>query len=207
MDIKTIFNNSENMYYGHGIGNLSYDIVNSIMNNGLRCSHGSLYYTSIALCMGNLVTDDVINLMNNWPHKSSTIIVIVSLPNKYNILESIGLGTYNCLNAAFYYIPSKDMQEKYSLTNSNYVMPYFIKGYYDSVNNKFISNPKYYENLSLDEQTKIFELVKFNYISIINSGCGILKYRKVVNELAGYEFPLSNEEIEELRDLNIKKGR
>ncbi len=200
MNIKEIFDNENNVYYGHGTGTTSLSVINSIMNNGLRCSHESLYFTSVALCMGNNVDDKIISLMKNWPHKNSQIIIIVSLPIKYIIIDSISIGTYNCANSAYYYVPSIESREKYRLTESNYVMPEFIKGYYDSLNDRFVSNPKYYEFLSFDEQKKIFEKVKFNYITVINNTCGIKKYREIIESLDMGEFPLTDEDIE-----NVKK--
>ena len=84
MDINLIMNNEKNMYYGHGTGTSSPEIIDSIMCNGLRCSHGSLYYTSICLGMGKHIEGDSVDLLNNWPHKKSDIVIIVSLPNKIN---------------------------------------------------------------------------------------------------------------------------
>lgn len=203
MNIKTIMDNENNMYYGHGTGDSSMTIINSILNHGLRCSHGSLYYTSIALCMGKDISDETVKLMKNWPHKSSNIVIIVSLPNKYNILDAIGIGTYNCANAAFYYTPSKEQQKQFSLTNSSYVMPEFIKGYYDSSKDKFVSNPRYYEFLSHNEQEQLFEQVKLNYINVINNGCGIEKYHQIIDSLPDWEFPLTTEDIEKAKKTNF----
>ena len=201
MDINLIMNNEKNMYYGHGTGTSSPEIIDSIMCNGLRCSHGSLYYTSICLGMGKHIEGNSVDLLNNWPHKKSDIVIIVSLPNKFNVIDSSGLGTYNCANAAFYYTPSEEQQRKYSLSDSDYVMPEFIKGYYDASSKTFVSNPRYYELLSPLEQERILNIVKSNYFHIINNNCGIAKYRKILRELDGSEFGLTDEDIE-----NAKKN-
>ena len=196
MNLKKIMDNENNMYYGHGVGGASLQDIDSIMNNGLRCSNGALYYTSIALCQGNNVTNEAIDYLKKWPHKSSDKIIIISLPFKYNIIESPSLGTYNCANSAFYYVPTLEEQKEYSLTNTNYVMPEFVKGYYDAINDEFIQNSKYYELLPIEEQEKVFKKVKCNYLTIINDACGIAKYREILEDLPGFKFPLSDEEVE-----------
>ena len=53
--IQENFENDDNIYYGHGIGDIDREpaeaerIVNSIFANGLRTSHFSLHYTSVGL--------------------------------------------------------------------------------------------------------------------------------------------------------------
>ena len=120
MDINTILSNSKNIYYGHGTGTDDKMIIDSIMNNGLRCSHGSLYYTSEILGVGAQIGSETKEMLKNWSHKNSKIIIIVSLPMKYRILDNAGIGTFNLGDAAYYYIPDKDRQIKCGLTNSSY---------------------------------------------------------------------------------------
>ena len=210
MDLNKIMDNENNMYYGHGTGgNGSTEIVNSIMENGLRCSRGSLYYTSNVLCKGNKVNSDIIETLKNWKHMESKLIIIVSLPIKYNICFQ------EIENSAFYYIPSSKQQEKYKLTNSEYVMPEFIRGYYDAINDTFVSNPKYYEFLSNSEQEELFDQVKLQYIKNINQVFGDLEsYQEMLNNLPGWEYPLNNSDVEKakktncfnlLKNLNIDK--
>ena len=194
MDIKSFLNNPRNMYYGHGTGTDSSEIINSILNNGLRCSHGSLYYTSVTLGMGAHIEETEIEMMKHWPHKDSNIIIVVSLPIKYKIIDSPGIGTYNMADAAFYYTPNKITREQENLTNSPYVMPEFIVGYYDASKDSFTSNQRYYEILSLEEQLKLFDKVNQNYFNIIEEGCGIEKYQEILADL-GYDFPLTSDEV------------
>lgn len=197
MNINSILNNENNEYLGHGTGTDDKEIIKSIMTNGLRCSHNNLYYTTIGLGLGRQISEESINLLKNWPHKDSKIIIIVSMPLKYKILDSIGLGTYNKGNAAYYY--------KYKENdNSPYLMPEFVYGYYDSKKDEFIINPKYYENLTEEEQEKLFTKVKQNYLDILNEGCGIEKYKSLLSEDIfknnGWIFPLTEEE-------SVKKSR
>ena len=137
-------------------------------------------------------------MLKNWPHKNSNIIIIVSLPMQYKIIESYDLGTYDMADAAFYYTPSKELRDKYSLTNSSYVLPEFIVGYYDAITDSFTLNPKYYENLSKQQQEELFNQVKQNYFNIIHDGCGIERYEEVIKDLGMY-LPLSFNEIDKFK--------
>lgn len=57
MDINKVLNNVENLYYGHGTGNINNEVIQLIMNNGLCCSHGSLYFTSVKLGRGSNIVE------------------------------------------------------------------------------------------------------------------------------------------------------
>ena len=195
MDINSYLNNEHNQYLGHGIGANNPEVVSSIIKNGLRCSHGALFYTSIPLGIGSQITDLERELLQKWPHKDSEIIIIISIPIEYKIIDSPSLGTFNMADAAFYYIPDPKARVEYDLTNSNYVMPEFIWGYYDRNNNTFTKNNNYYENLPIDKQKQLFEQIKQNYFNVIQDGCGIDTYHEIMIEL-GRSFPLSDEEID-----------
>lgn len=204
MEINNILNNQENLYFGHGTGTENEKVISSILENGLRCSHGSLYYTSVILGMGTNIGFNEEQLLKKWPHKGSSIIVIVSLPIKYRIIDNPGLGTYNQGDSAYYYIPSEKQIEKYNLTKSAYVRPEFILGYYDGIENTFVKNPKYYENLSLEKQNELFSQVKENYFNIIDDGCGVEEYQTIADEL-GWQFGLTEEEVFEYKNKKGKK--
>lgn len=197
MKLMDYLSNNNNMYFGHGIGSENCNVIQSIMNNGLRCSHGSLYFTSLALGIGSQIPNSAYELLKNWPHGDSKIIVIVSLPMKYKIIDSVGAATYNQGMAAYYYVPCACMREKFSLTNSSYVMPEFIVGYYDARNDSFTSNSRYYENLLECEQDILFKKVRDNYFNIINNSWGIEEYKDVAREL-GWGFELTDEEVKEI---------
>lgn len=51
-DIGKYFSNEENSYYGHGIGGGDENTVQSILKNGLRCSHEQLAYTTVEFRRG-----------------------------------------------------------------------------------------------------------------------------------------------------------
>lgn len=69
-EIKEKFNNSSNMYYGHGMGAYSEDKKLSIFENGLRCSHDQLYFTTITLGKGaQTLFEEKEELLNNWEHE------------------------------------------------------------------------------------------------------------------------------------------
>lgn len=194
MDINEILNNPHNMYYGHGTGTDSQNVIDSIIRNGLRCSHGSLYFTSVPLGIGTKIEDSEKKMMKKWPHKESNIIIVVSLPIKYKIIESYDLGTYHMADAAFYYTPNKETREQEGLTDSSYVIPEFVVGYYDAKTDSFFDNHRYYERLPQGEQSKLFDQVKQNYFDIIEEGCGIEHYQELLADL-GYEFPLTTTEV------------
>lgn len=198
MEINKLLNNNQNMYFGHGTGVEDSEVIRSIMNNGLRCSHGSLYFTSVALGIGSQIPASEQELLKNWLHKDSKIIVIVSLPLQYKIIDLVGTPTYNQADAAYYYIPDENTRKKFSLTNSPYVMPEFIVGYYDARNDSFTSNSRYYENLHENEQSKLFDKVKENYFNIIDNGWGIEAYKDVIKEL-GWKFGLTEEEVKKFQ--------
>lgn len=201
MEINKILNNTQNMYFGHGTRTEDSKVIQSIMKYGLRCSHGSLYFTSIALGIGSQIAESEQEMLKKWPHNDSKIIVIVSLPLQYKIVDLVGTATYNQGDAAFYYIPDEVTRKNFSLTNSPYVMPEFIVGYYDARNDSFTSNPIYYENLQEHEQSNLLNKVKENYFNIIDSSWGIEEYKEVTKEL-GWDFGLTEEELK-----NFQRGK
>ena len=88
-EIKNKFSNESNVYYAHGIGDNNPQIVESIFNNGLRCSHDQLYFTTVTLGSGSsTLFEDNEELINNWPHKDSKQIIIASLPQKFHLLDT-----------------------------------------------------------------------------------------------------------------------
>ena len=206
MEINKILNNTQNMYFGHGTRTEDSKVIQSIMKYGLRCSHGSLYFTSIALGIGSQIAESEQEMFKKWPHNDSKIIVIVSLPLQYKIIDLVGTATYNQGDAAFYYIPDEVTRKNFSLTNSPYVMPEFIVGYYDTRNDSFTSNPIYYENLQEHEQSNLLNKVKENYFNIIDSSWGIEEYKDAIKEL-GWDFGLTEEELKNFQrrkqELNL----
>lgn len=195
-NFKLVFNNSKNGYYGHGT-NGDKNVIDSIFKYGLRNSHGTLYHTTMTFGPGDQIDENVIDLLNNWPHLNSKKIIILSLPIKYHIYDNLDIGTYLKATEAFSYVPSEEEKAKESLLlDGTYTMPEFIKGCYDVEKKEFIANTKYYENLSIDEQNNLFDIVKQNYIRVLEESCGIFNYKDIINYLPYFEFPVNNEDIE-----------
>lgn len=197
---KNIFDNSSNDYYGHGIGKNNENVVKSIFSNGLRCSHGSLYYTTIEFGMGSTTLfNEQLETLNNWKHKGSTQIVIASLPLKFQLF----VNPLQYDKEAAYYTKMEDEEaKKLDLAPGKYLRPEFIKGMYDAETGIFTSNDKYYENLPVEEQNVLFGEIKKNYIDLIKEyGYSLEEYKEMVEQY-GVKFPLSKDEI--LFD-NLKK--
>ena len=179
--INQIMNNSNNVYFGHGTGVENQDIVNSIMQNGLRCSHGQMNATTYALNYGGSLSENNVNALNNWQHKKSKNIVIVSLPTNLLYMSS----NYDQRQESFYYKSSD---------GTNYVMPEFILGYYDAETGLFHQNPNYYELQNAAVQQEILDKVKKNLASLIEEYSDIDSYREMCEAL-GVSFPFTNEEV------------
>ena len=190
-NLPNIFNEKNNSYFGHGtVGNE--DIINSIFNNGLRCSHNQLYFTSIEFGAGSDVgIENIKSKMDNWPHNDAKKIVIVSLPSEFYLINSGVLYTKS--DNAYAYNISKDEALKLNISPGKYIRPEFIKGYYNTDDNIFYENPKYYKKLSEEEQKHIFEQLKQNYLDTI-SAFGIYEYKEFCSEY-NRSFPISDEEI------------
>ena len=192
-NINIILNNNKNCYHGHGT-NGDDNVISSIFNNGLRCSNNSMYFTTCTLGIGGEIDDEIYDKLNNWPHQDADNVVIVSLPIKYNILELPELGTVHSGYDAFCY----SVENNENLLQGKYVKPEFIVGCYNARTKEFKKNDKYYELLSQEEQKKLFEQVKENYAQTIEESCGLEFYREVLSNLPQWQFPLTDEECENL---------
>ena len=195
-DIEKQFANQTNQYYAHGIGVYDEKVIKSIFENGLRCSHNELYWTVLEFGKGseNLFKEKE-QLMNNWEHKGSKHIMIASLPEVYHLLDISGTPLFQKRHAAFYNNISPEEAEKLGIAPGLYLKPEFIKGMYDAEKKDFIVNDRYYENLPEEEQRKVFEDVKKQYIDTISqSGWTLAEYAKILEDI-GIECPLTSEEI------------
>ena len=195
-DLKKILNNNENGYYGHGT-NGDKDVIDSIFKNGLRCSHGSMYFTTCVFGRPEDIDESIYEKLNNWPHLEADKVVIVSLPIKYNILESPGMKTYHQGSYAFCY----DVEGDENLAPGKYVMPEFVVGCYNAQTKEFERNSRYYELLPQEEQDKVFEQVKKNYAKTLEEACGLETYREALKSLPQFQFPLTDEECEKLTNV------
>ena len=198
--IEDYFSNSNNIYHGHGIGNvkkgetLSEEIMKSIFENGLRTNNAQMFWTTKGLGKGSeTLFDEQIENFENWGH-SSTKIIIVSLPEEYYIFNR-NLANESISPAAFYKFMTEEEATKLGLSQGAYVMPEFVVGMYDSVTRSFIENDMYYEKLSIEKQKELFNKIKDNYIQEIRASGLTLEQHKEIMEEMGYKSPLTEEEI------------
>ena len=128
-----VLNNKNNAYYGHGtIG--GDEIITSIFNNGIRCSHEQLYFTTVVLGVGrDTLFDDVRPTIDNWPHLGAKNIIIASMPLKYMINHSEREGAY------YNYLTPEEASKK-SVSPGYYLMPEFVLGCYNSETKQFREN-------------------------------------------------------------------
>lgn len=208
MEIRNKFKNSSNCYYGHGIGAYDEKKMKSIFDNGLRCSHEQLYFTTIALGLGSEnLFDENSDLLNNWEHKDSRQIIIASVPIKYNLLDITGTDLYGMGQAAFYNEISQDEAQKLNIAPGYYLRPEFVLGMYDADKKEFVSNDNYYENLKQSEQDLLFYEIKNRYIKIIKeAGYSLKEYGEILDSI-NWENPLTSEEILQIDSDNIKQDK
>lgn len=195
-EIENKFANEGNQYYAHGIGAYDKNVIKSIFENGLRCSHNELYWTVLEFGKGS---DSLFRekeaLMNNWEHKGLKHIMIASLPEVFHLLDVKGTALFQKRHAAFYNNISPEEASKLGISPGLYLKPEFIMGMYDAEKKDFVVNDRYYENLPEEEQRKILEDVKKQYIDIIsNSDWTLAEYAQILEDI-GIECPLTPEEI------------
>ncbi len=197
-EIKSKFCNERNVYYGHGIGPDNEKVVKLIFENGLRCSHEQLYFTTECFGQGEpTLFEESVEEMNHWEHKDSKQIIIASLPLAYHLLEVRGTPLYGKRQAAFYHFISPEQSDKSGISSGFYLKPEFVMGVYDANQKDFISNEKYYENLPEKEQNNLMNEVKKKYIDILmESGFSFSEYSQFL-EVSNIKNPLTKEEIEE----------
>ena len=134
-------------------------------------------------------------LMNNWEHKDSKHIIIASLPEAFHHLDIMGTPLFQKRHAAFYNNILPEEATKLGIAPGLYLKPEFIMGMYDAKKKDFVENDRYYENLPVEEQKKIFEDVKKQYIDIIShSDFTLTEYAQVLEDI-GLKSPLTPEEI------------
>ena len=155
--LKEVFNDKEMLYLGHGTqGDAS--VINSIFKSGLKVKdpefvRGYGFHlegvnsTTNPLGIGNDgLFDNVREELNNWPHRESENIVIISLPKQYLFTES---------EVRSFFV---DAYEQFYIGNeeSGYKLrPEFIKGVYNSTEHSFTLNENFYKNFS-DERKEEF---------------------------------------------------
>ena len=145
-------------YFAHGTGRMgnSTSVVYSIFETGLRCSHDSLYYTSVFLNTGGEESFEPLKeAMDHWQHLDSKKIVLVRLPipymnMKYDQTDSFGENYF-----AFYKQVSNGGSEL-----KNYVDRRFVIGCYDADTKEFEVNPYFEEVFTKETKQELSEKLK-----------------------------------------------
>lgn len=196
MDIEKQFVNQVNQYYAHGIGEYDEKVIKSIFENGLRCSHNELYWTVVEFGKGSdTLFKEKQELLNNWEHKGSKHIMIASLPDAYHLLDVKGTPLFQKRHAAFLNNISQEQASKLGIAPGLYLKPEFIVGMYDANKKDFIENDRYYENLPEQEQKRVLDEIRQQYIETIEkSGWTLEEYAQVLKDV-DMEIPLTQEEI------------
>lgn len=164
-EIKKAFSDSSVYYFGHGTTG-DETVLKSILQNGLKTVNPEeiraysntlrgLDSTTVFLGSGNnqLFEQEKENL-NNWPHKDSKNIVIISLPKEY-VLRITEIGTL-----ADQYKPFYIGSEKQGFN----LRPEFIKGIYNAETHSFTENANFYQSLDEATQRRMFEDIKVAYM-------------------------------------------
>lgn len=195
-EIENKFAKEGNQYYAHGIGAYDENVIKSIFENGLRCSHNELYWTVLEFGKGSdSLFREKEELMDNWEHKGSKHIMIASLPEVFHLLDVKGTALFQKRHAAFYNNISPEEARKLGIAPGLYLKPEFIMGMYDAEKKDFLVNDKYYENLPEEEQKRVLDEVKQQYIDTIeHSDWTLAEYAQILEDV-GIECPLTQEEI------------
>lgn len=192
-DIGKEFNEQSVFYLGHGTPG-DETVLTSILETGLRTvnpkairAYGNtlrgLDSTTVVLGSGtDQLFEDEKGKLDNWPHKGSQNIVIVSLPKDY-VLSIMNIGTFADPYKPFY-VGSED--QGFSLR------PEFIKGIYNAETQSFTENANFYQKLDEKTQKKLFEDIKKSYIQCYAKVSNV-NPRKTMKPL-----PLNKQEIETL---------
>lgn len=163
-EIEDIFKSEQDFYFGHGTSG-GEETISLILQNGLKTvnpeavkSYGNtlrgLDSTTILFGEGtDSLFGDQEGLLDNWPHKNSKNIVIVSIPQKY-ALRNTDVREADLYEA--FYVGSEE--EGYTLR------PEFIKGIYNANSHTFAPNDNFYQNLGTEQQEKLFEEIRQHYI-------------------------------------------
>lgn len=195
-ELSNILNDPDIFYLGHGTGRRTdtQNVLNSIMEKGLRCSHGSLTYTTVGLFNGGNLSEHILETLNNWPHLDSNKIVIVGIPYKYQVLCDDRF-------LSFYYKPSE--------TDREYLRPEFIVGYFDAETQSFVNNPKYFKNQSLSDQEKLINSVKerlYKFISNSELYESYEAYEEMLSDV-GWQLPLTSDDKEKFGESDYEIGK
>lgn len=202
--MKQVFTDETKHYYGHGVGTFDEEKMASIFTNGLRCSHNYMYFTTNVLGPGGEETKEYVENLEEWSHLDSRQVVIVSLPEEYEILDS-GALSYQGQEAFCYEVSHKEAEER-NIAQGKYVKPEFIRGYWDIDEKMFIENESYYENQDEEVQKNILEETRKKYIDTIKqSEFTLREYREIAEEI-GMKHSITDADVLEedsmIEDIN-----
>ena len=192
-EIKKAFSDNSVCYLGHGTTG-DKTVLESILQKGLKTvnpkeirAYGNtlrgLDSTTIVFGSGTdqLFEQEKVKL-DNWPHKGSQNIVIVSLPKEY-ILRILDIGTFADPYKPFY-IGSEE--------RGFYLRPEFIKGIYNANIHSFMENANFYQNLDKETQKILFENIKTAYIK------SYAEFSNVNPKETSKKLPLNEQEMEKI---------
>ena len=196
-DIGKVFIENREIYLGHGT-NVSDEEVESILRVGLKVVNPKaimgymstlrgLDSTTILFGEGSeKLFEEQRELLDNWPHKESKNIIIVSIPKRYAMRPCDARGGSCDFYEAFY-----DGSEEKGFV----LRPEFIKGVYNADSHSFILNEKFYMNLPDAQREKLLEEVRKKYIKLYSENA-VCDPRKAM-------YPLDLDEAE-LKELAIE---
>lgn len=166
--IKKVMSNPKNIYAGHGAGRMITEktspeeqqiFLDLVFTEGLRCSHGRLSDTTLCFGPGSeMLFEENEKLINNWKHKDSKLIIIVSTP--YIFYHPVIIDDQG---SAYCYDNYKHLRNVDKNEPTKFLRPEFVSGAYDVTSKKFIANPNYYENLSEEKQKELFDKIKTQF--------------------------------------------
>lgn len=190
--IEDMFKSEQDFYFGHGTPG-GEQVISSILENGLMTvdpeatksymdTLRGLDSTTIVLGEGaDSLFSQRKDLLDNWPHKGSKDVVIVSIPKKYALRNTeVGLAD---LYEPFY---TGSIEKGYKLR------PEFIKGIYNADSHAFTPNDNFYQNLEPEQQKKLFDIIKQQYIS------SYVEHSTVSPEAVEPPLPLNETELEQV---------
>lgn len=190
--IEDIFQSNHDFYLGHGTSG-GEEVISSILENGLMTVNPEaikaysntlrgLDSTTIAFGEGTeSLFSEQRNLLDNWPHKDSKNVVIVSIPKKY-ALRNTEVGLADLYEP--FYIGS--IEEGYKLR------PEFIKGIYNADSHAFTPNDNFYQNLKPEQQKELFDSIRQKYIELY------AEHSIISPETVKKPLPLNETEIEQV---------
>lgn len=191
--ISEEFSDEGLLYFGHGTP-VDSSTIDKILIEGLNVKNPEaimgydshlrgLKSTSICLGLGeeNLYAKES-DILNNWPHKGATSIIIIGLPDNYVFKN----GQTNFFADQYKQFYVGDDNEGYKLR------PEFIKGVYDVTTQTFALNKNFYKNLPENMQKKIYDELDDNYIKAYAENVTLPP------DIFNTEIPIDSSKLEDL---------